>query len=161
MKRSGPLKRGKPLKRTAMKRKAPKPKAGRRTNLDRMARDLFRREAQFQRCCQSQDCGATGDWEAHHVVYEQHLRDIGEPIWDTENALRLCPDCHRRHHNRSKIIRLDRLSDRHIAYAFRKLGLRAYSYLTDRYAGEDQRVEQALATAEQEQRGDGDEPPGL
>lgn len=139
------------MKRTAMKRRAPKKKLGRATEADLMARDLFKREARYQRCCQN--CPKTGEWEAHHVVYEQHLRGVGEPIWDTRNAMRLCPDCHRRHHNRSSVIPLAKLHDGHIAYAFAKLGLRAYSYLKDRYAGEDPRLEQALATAEQEQHG--------
>ncbi len=34
----------------------------------------------------------------HHVVYEQHVRrEHGDP-WALENAMLLCPDCHKDHH---------------------------------------------------------------
>lgn len=160
MKRGGPLKRGAPMKRTAMKRKAPKPKPERKTDADLAARDAFWREAQWQRVCAV--CGtARGHWNAHHVIYEQHLVAAGAPVFDPDNAMRLCDDCHRRHHNRSAVIALTKLRDRTIAYAFAKLGLRAYSYLQDRYAGEDQRLEQALAKAEQEQADGRSDPAAL
>lgn len=130
-----------------MGKRKPRPKPG---SLEYIAREGFHREAQTQRCCQN--CGRRGNpWQAHHVIYEQHLVDLGAPCWCNDNAMRLCEDCHRRHHNRTAVIALVKLRDRTIAYAFETLGLRAYSYLTEKYAGEDPRVEQALATAEQEQ----------
>ncbi len=61
--------------------------------------------------------------------------------------MRLCDDCHRKHHNRSAVILLVKLRAATIAYAFHVLGLRAYSYLLEKYAVEDPRLEQALATA--------------
>jgi 5-methylcytosine-specific restriction endonuclease McrA len=141
------------MKRSAMKRgksklrRKPKPKVN---AAEAMAHRMFREEARRQRCCQN--CtSATAEWHPHHVVYEQHVVGAGHPPYDTENSMRLCVDCHRRHHNRAAVIPLSKLSDRHIAYAFRKLGLGAHYYLHQRYAGEDERVEQALATAEAEQ----------
>lgn len=127
-------------------RRSPK---GRYNEAEKMAHEMFREEARAQRCCQM--CGTTkGAWHPHHVVYLQHLREVGAPLYDTRNSMRLCEDCHRRHHNRSKVIPLAKLTAEHIAYAFEKLGLRAHSYLRERYEGENPRVEQALAQAEEE-----------
>lgn len=114
-----------------------------------MAHDMFRRTAQLQRCCQM--CDRIGkDWHPHHVVYAQHLKLAGAPIYDTRNAMRLCVECHASHHNRSKVIPLAKLTADHIAYAFEKLGLSAHYYLLQRYDGPDQRVDEALAQAEEE-----------
>lgn len=126
-------------------------------DMEAMAHQMFREAARDQRYCQM--CGSPRkDWHPHHVVYAQHLKNVGAPIYDTENSMRLCVGCHASHHNRSKVIPLSKLGDQHIAYAFRKLGLAAYFYLKQRYGGEDKRVEQLLATAEAEQEqqhGDG------
>jgi hypothetical protein len=119
------------------------------SDLDYIARQGFHDEAKSQRCCQM--CGTTRwPWHAHHVVYEQHLKKAGAAIWCNSNSMRLCEDCHRRHHNRSQVIPLAKLHDQHITYAFDVLGLAADFYLKQRYAGEDERVEQALSKAEEE-----------
>jgi 5-methylcytosine-specific restriction endonuclease McrA len=134
-----------------MGKKKSKPKPG---SIEYIAKESFKREALTQGRCQN--CGSTTwQWHAHHVVYEQHLNDIGAAVWDNRNSMRLCEDCHRRHHNRSAVIPLLKLRAVTIAYAFEVLGLRAYSYLSEKYAGEDPRLEQALATAEGEHGGTG------
>lgn len=131
------------MKRSAIRRK-PKPRVN---EAEALSHRLFRDAAQYQRCCQM--CSGIGkDWHPHHVVYAQHLKLAGAPIYDTRNAMRLCIECHASHHNRSKVIPLAKLTDEHIAYAFEKLGLAAHHYLLQRYDGEDQRVDQALAQAE-------------
>lgn len=125
------------------------------SDLDHIARESFWREARGQRCCRMCE-DPKKKWQAHHIVYEQHLRDVGAPIWDNRNSMRLCDDCHRRHHNRSQVVPLSKLSNRNVEYAFEALGLRAYDYLGQKYeVGEDQRLEQELARREQEQHGDG------
>lgn len=109
-----------------------------------MAHRMFRRAAAEQRCCQM--CGKTGNgWDPHHVVYEQHLKQSGEPPYDTRNAMRLCAKCHAAHHGRSVVIPLQKLLLTHIDYAFAKLGPGAYDYLKQRYAGEDPRIEERLS----------------
>lgn len=95
-------------------------------------------------------CGAVGsDWHPHHVVYVQHLRAEGHPIYDSRNSMRLCVVCHASHHNRSKVIPLSKLLDMHIDYAFEKLGVRAHSYLLRLYGGEDDRVDDRLRKLEE------------
>lgn len=103
---------------------------------DIIARDLFREAARAQRCCQVPGCErpATHEWQAHHVVYEQELRKLARPIFDTRNALRVCADCHRRHHNRIAPIPLAVLDERHFEYAEEVLGERFMDYLKRHYA---------------------------
>jgi hypothetical protein len=120
---------------------------------------LFRGAARDQRCCRM--CGrARGDFEAHHVIYEQHLRKLGQPLFCTLNALRLCHDCHRAHHQRRQIVPIAKLTDLNIDYAFHVLGLQACDYLGRYYETHhrlpdgslvprlDARVEQAIAREE-------------
>ena len=104
---------------------------------------MFREAAAEQLCCQM--CGKTGSgWQPHHVVYEQHLKNVGAPVYDTRNAMRLCLKCHAAHHGRSVVIPLQVLTITHIEYAFAKLGPAAYDYLHQRYAGDDPRIEEML-----------------
>lgn len=109
---------------------------------------LFQEAAQKQRVCIMCGSGRRADWHPHHVVYAQWLRDNGFPVYDTRNVLRICPDCHAAHHDRSKPIPLTKLRDENIEYAFLLMGAYAFHYLTARYAGEDPRLELALAAAE-------------
>lgn len=100
--------------------------------IDRTNRQSFKNEARWQTdCCV---CGKVGgSFTAHHVVYEQHLRDIKAPRWDTRNARRVCPEpCHTLHHAGSRRIQTKALTDDNIAYAFYVLGARAEDYF-DRY----------------------------
>lgn len=112
-----------------------------------LSHQLFREAAQNQRCCQM--CGKAGsDWHPHHVVYAQHLRTAGHPIYDARNAMRLCVECHASHHNRSKVIPLLKLTITHIEYAFLTLGAAAHYYLSQRYGGEDPRLDETQARFE-------------
>lgn len=116
------------------------------------AHQAFVEAAARQRCCQM--CGKTGTyWHPHHVVYEQHLKGAGQPVYDERNVMRLCIDCHASHHNRSKVIPLTKLSDTHIEYAFVALGLGAEFYLEQRYEGEDERVQAQAAKLEGSEHG--------
>lgn len=125
---------------------------------ERISHDLFRQAAQRQRVCQM--CGkAGGNWHPHHVVYAQHLKKAGAPIYDARNSMRLCVECHASHHNRSKVIPLAKLTLEHIQYAFEKLGLAAHYYLNQRYDGPDERVDQILK--EEEDAGTGIASPAL
>lgn len=131
-----------------MKRSQLRRKPRRQENeAERISHELFREAARKQRCCQM--CGKAGqDWHPHHVVYAQHLRRAGQPIYDTRNAMRLCVECHASHHNRSKVIPLVKLTLAHIEYAFQTLGASAFSYLGQRYGGEDPRLEETQARFE-------------
>lgn len=114
LRRSGGLKPGGPLKRTAggLTRSGPikrKPKPALHPELARLSREL--REAwkasTEDRCAA---CGAIGvTIQGHHVVRQQLIKAAvqgmgGERIlralWDVRNRLALCEDCHRRHHSR-------------------------------------------------------------
>lgn len=64
-------------------------------------RHSFKDEARYQGSCQAPDCEKPrAAWDAHHVVYEQHVSKAApDKIWDSRNALRLCKDCHKAHHH--------------------------------------------------------------
>lgn len=130
------MKRGNPLKRSAMKRRplavtSPEEKA---------QKAAFRAEARFQRCCQV--CGSIERWDAHHVIERQYLRINGFFQWDPADALRVCDNCHRPHTLRVKPIPLTALTDRNIDYAIDLLGAeKAVAYLHDNYAGTDPRLD--------------------
>lgn len=99
--------------------------------------------------CVCAACGATDSFDAHHVLYRQHLRDIGFDEWDARNALRLCDRysrrrCHPRHHARGTVVRLAVLTDENIDYAFEVLGPYAADYLRRHYDGDDERVQRRL-----------------
>jgi len=128
-------------------RRKPKPRVN---EAEAMAHDMFREEARDQRECQM--CGKMRgtDWHPHHVVYAQHLKLHGHPIYDTRNAMRLCIPCHAAHHNRSKVIPMSKLLDCHFQYAFEKLGGGAEFYLKQRYGGEDERLARFQREAEEQ-----------
>lgn len=119
-----------------------------------LSHDLFRKAARDQRCCQM--CGKTGsDWHPHHVVYAQHLRTGGHPVYDARNSMRLCVECHTAHHGRSRVIPLAKLTDTHIEYAFLTLGAAAHFYLLQRYEGEDSRLDAWMEKIEGGEEHDG------
>lgn len=100
------------------------------------ARLLFRQAAQAQRVCQNPDCkGPRARWDPHHVVYEQELRRRGVPIYDPNNALRLCRDCHLGHHHTRPLPQTALLTC-HIEYAKQVLGDFYIDYLNRRYIPE-------------------------
>jgi hypothetical protein len=122
---------------------------------ERISHDLFREAARKQRCCVM--CGrGRSDWHPHHVVYKQHLRTQGKPLYDARNSMRLCINCHAAHHDRSKVVPLSKLTDEHLAYAFEVLGAAAHYYLSQRYEvgfeGEA-RLDGWLAKIEEEEDG--------
>ena len=140
------------MKRTALRRKPKNRNRPRVSDREREAlEDLLRRDfhdaAGKQKRCAA--CGKRASFQAHHVLYRQHLRAEGLPQWDVRGALRVCDEiagnCHARHHNRREPIALTKLTDENIAYAFEVLGAGAYDYLRLRYAGDDPRLESHLA----------------
>lgn len=79
---------------------------------------------------------------AHHVVYEQHVRNEGGSVRDPRNLVWLCVSCHFGHHARSTPILLSELTDDAYDFAAELLGpTAAYVYLQRRYAGGDARHE--------------------
>jgi hypothetical protein len=136
----------------------------------------FRLEAQWQRVCAV--CGLARPFQAHHVVDQAELRNLGIPKvdqYDTRNALRLCQvfggflmkdlvgggvrsepcRCHFQHENKVDgcVVKLQMLLDQNIEYAAEVMGAgRAYEYLHREYddTEEDPRVEALLVTAELE-----------
>jgi hypothetical protein len=117
VKRSGPLKRGKPLqRRTPLKRGGPLRRKRKHVPLAlaRLAREFTEawHEATGTVC---EVCGATASAEVriegHHIVRQQLIRGAsaaakwsGEVrarmLWDLRNKLDLCERCHGRHHRR-------------------------------------------------------------
>lgn len=104
-----------------------------------MAHRLFRDAARGQKCCAVPGC-RNKDFDPHHVIYEQHLKDHGLPKYDTRNVRRLCRHHHQQHH-RIKKLPLTILLDENIRYAFLVLGDYAADYLRRYYAGDDPRLE--------------------
>jgi hypothetical protein len=125
--RKTPLKRTTPIKRARLR-------PGRRVHPDREAKLAFQRAAQQQLACMNPACPCpSAPWNAHHIVYRQHLRALGADEWPPELALRLCTDCHDRYHARSLRLTADMLPPTAVAFAVRLLGAeRAAAYL-DRY----------------------------
>lgn len=110
----------------------------------------FQGEAASQLACAV--CGKSGDWDPHHVIYEQHLSVEGRPLFDTRNALRVCSrwggdQCHAKHHSGERKIKTKELKDDNVAYAFHTLGARAIDYLRRYYddSDPDPRLERHLA----------------
>jgi len=83
--------------------------------------------------------------QSHHVVWEQH-----GGTRDRRNLVPLCLDCHAGYHARSIRIRADQLPEAALDYAFERLGVYAFSYLSRRYDGKDPRLDERLARAEEE-----------
>lgn len=130
------------------------------TQIEISNRRAFHEAAHAQRCCQK--CGGFGAYQSHHVVEKSELKRRGRSdlVWDTRNAMRLCPDCHERHTNRSRPIELRLLSAQHFEFAFFVLGVVAHSYLGRLYIGEDPRLDEYLARWEEE-HGEGSSEPGI
>lgn len=103
----------------------------------------FRAEARWQRVCAL--CGNGGAWHSHHGVFKKLLKQRGLPLYDTRNAIRLCPNCNLGLENRSVRFPLAKLTDQCIEYAFEVLGAYAYDWLKRTYDGDDDRVEIRLA----------------
>lgn len=102
----------------------------------------FHEEARYQGMCAN--CGKIGgDWEAHHVVEKQELKNQHAPLNDTRNALRLCigpASCHGGQHTIKRVM-LTALTDDNYEFAFEVLGTFAYDYLRRRYSGDDPRLD--------------------
>lgn len=138
------------LKRKRSTRRRPVPSFKQIRDVEDMLRKDFHAAAARQKRCAS--CGASDRFQAHHVIYRQHLRARGLSEWDPRNALRVCHEvcparCHARHHNATARINLTALTDDNVAYAFEVLGAGAYDYLRRYYDGKDPRLERALAEA--------------
>lgn len=92
------------------------------------------------------------NFEAHHVIEKSWLKRHGfgpTYIWDTRNALRLRPDVHRQHTNRSKPVPAICLLDQNIKFAFEVMGPIAEEYLHRIYSGgPEPRIQRASKLAE-------------
>jgi 5-methylcytosine-specific restriction endonuclease McrA len=99
----------------------------------------FREEAQFQRVCGV--CGATGAFEAHHVVAKQKLKKLGfvHRLYDPRNALRLCPECHGRVTQHQLTIAVDCLMPDNICFIWEVLKQAGQNYLERHYRSVDRR----------------------
>ncbi|GAC1529979.1 MAG: hypothetical protein NVS3B1_22050 [Marmoricola sp.] len=92
----------------------------------------FHAEARYQGVCAV--TGKGGEFEAHHVIYQQHLRRLGVPEYDTRNALRVGPGVHDQHHNRKRPIRTKEVLSVNIGYAVDVMGaLSAVEYFRRYY----------------------------
>jgi len=136
-----------------VKRGGPKRRRKPKAAIEAIPRRTFHEAAREQRVCAVPGCRERS-FQAHHVVYEQHLKKVGEGPWSPRNALRLCPGCHAAHHSRTRPVPLKALTSANVLYAFEVLGPAAHTYLTRRYAGEDPRVEEALVEAERKEAAD-------
>lgn len=166
MKRGGPLRRdpeklrewrqrSKPLRRRRKKKPYSKKKLKGRS-LEVANRQAFRLAAERQCRCAKCDRAPRNNWDlqnnfdAHHVIEKRYLKSNCLPLFNTENALLLCEDCHRGQTNRLRPLPLRCLTDANISYAFYLLRSYAHSYLRMNYTGDDPRVERSLE--EQERR---------
>jgi hypothetical protein len=103
--------------------------------IERAHRVSFRAHARRQRACQNPYCEhKTAPWQAHHIIYEQHVKKEGWPKYDDRNALRLCNACHARHHDGTTFrIPLAVIPTCAIEYAREVLGDYANDYLMRHY----------------------------
>ena len=117
--------------------------------IETLPRRMFHDAARGQKVCRM--CGRGGPFQAHHVLLKQTLAREGAPLWTAANALRVCHECHARHHQRVAVIPLMNLTQANIDFAFDLLGAYAFDYLSRHYAGTDPRVDNALSAAEQKE----------
>jgi hypothetical protein len=148
--RAKALSRGRALNRTTeLKRTVPLRRKRRPIESpgERLAYLAFTGRAASQGRCAG--CGGEGRWHPHHAgVEKQELKRRGIPLWDPDNALRLCVICHWRHHYEPGFrLPLSVLREENIRFAFGVLDAGAYDYLSRRYRGQDSRIERALALA--------------
>lgn len=148
----------KPLKRTAMKRSAPKQRGRndrgeahdiiKQAEID--ARRRFQAAAKSQRVCAR--CGKADSFDPHHVVEQKWLKANGFSVieqYDPDNSLRVCDrftenNCHGKHTARVKYkhrLHLQNLRQENLEFAFRVMGAAAGDYLRRRYRGDDPRLE--------------------
>lgn len=146
MKTSAPT-RKKGLARTGSLRRSGRKR--RLTDEELLSAGEFHDAARKQIVCA--ECGRGGSYDAHHVIEKQELADRGLPLYDKRGALRLCDvvpgGCHQRHtypNSDTSRVRLCKLKQVNIDYAFEVLGAFAYDYLKRRYRDEDPRVEAKL-----------------
>lgn len=110
----------------------------------------FHAEARYQGFCAV--TGLPGPFEAHHVIYEQHLARLGiakVDRHDTRDALRLSPKAHSNHHARIRVVCTQELLTCNIEYAVEVFDSsdRAVEYLRRYYddTHTDPRLEALLA----------------
>lgn len=107
----------------------------------------FKMEALYQRFCQHPDCETSkAPWEAHHAMYEQHVKKYSEDprtLWHPDNALRLCKTCHKQgQHGRKNPVPVCALRTENIEFTARLMGPEAaYEYFGRYYKGTDPRLE--------------------
>lgn len=118
MRRSGPLRRGKPLKRSPIRRK-PKPKRPKGLlALEEELKAAYVDGVRRERCACCGRAAPTVIVRAHHVLrrvlLEKALRDRGSSpeeilraAWDRRNRLPVCDFCHGDHHNGLRRISVD------------------------------------------------------
>lgn len=127
--RRSELKRGKPLKRTRMKRKPP----ASRDEHEEPARQRWIASVAAHRACAH--CGQRGRISGHHVVLEQDVRKEGGDPWDIRNMLPVLHYCHLNHHQGSawQKIAQSQLLPANLEFARDLLGDRAQDYLDRHY----------------------------
>lgn len=101
-----------------------------------LERKMFRERARQQKVCQVPGCPepTSGDWNAHHILYEAELKRMKTQTHNVRNAMRVCRRCHERHHNRTAPIPLSALTEDQVAYVTEVLGARGMDYLERLYA---------------------------
>jgi len=142
--------------RKAMSRKRKNPYAKKQLKgkaIDIANSQAFRLAAVDQGYCGNCGVPYTGqDFDAHHVIEKRYLKANGLDLFNTDNALLLCEECHRGQTNRLRPLPLECLTDANIQYAFYLLKGYADTYLRRLYTGDDPRVTRALAELEQAER---------
>lgn len=126
MKRSGPPKRKKGLRKTA-----PPRVSSDEIDQHRMFIEAARVQPKRQ---VADDPDPDGPWDPHHAVKRQHLDDRGLPPYDVRNAFRCSRAAHDRHEfSPTGRIKTRELRDENVAYAFEVLGAGAIHYLRRYY----------------------------
>lgn len=122
------------MRRTKGLRSRPRPKP----SIERVLARDFRDAVLAKGSCRM--CGGRPD-DPHHVVYQQHLRYDGHPLWDPRDGIPLCRRCHDAHHNGSNRIPVGKLAVENFEFAFEHLGEYAYDYLQRRYVDPEHLLE--------------------
>jgi hypothetical protein len=149
LKRTTPLKRSGGLKRTGSLRRDSQLKRTdslRRTQMVRKPSprkdDSFPPDSDPELRCRS--CQKRGAHQ-HHVVRAQDVEKWHGDTKDRRNALRVCWDCHEKHHLSGRPVKLKTsiLRDENIEFAFELMGAAAADYLRGKYddSAGDPRIE--------------------